>query len=255
MSYKRPLSNILSALFDKYHIFGILRGIVTYKNPLKSLYSYIFMRPIKVDQIEVKFKGNILFDVSSIDDLITIHEIFCRKDYVAPNDAKVIVDFGSNIGISSIFFHKCAPKAKIFLFEPDQRNLVILKKNLSRFNFKFELNEIAVTSNIDGFVQFGILDSGRYGGVGLDTGNLIEVPAKSASSVLNEIISQHGEIDVLKIDVENLESEILESLDASILSKIKLMFIEFPKNVRPQIDGFDMTYIGQVCCYNRKILQ
>ena len=254
MSYKRPLSNILSALFDINHIFGILRAIFIYKNPLKSLHSYIFMSPVKVNQIGVKFKGNIIFDISSIDDLITIHEIFCRRDYEAPNDAEVIVDFGSNIGISSIFFHKCAPKAKIFLFEPDQRNLTVLRENLSRFNFDFELNEVAVTASTDGFVQFGIMDSGRYGGVGLDTGNIIEVPAKSASSILKEIISQYDEIDVLKIDVENLEGEILESLDTSILSKIKLMFIEFPKNVKPQINGFNMKSIGQVCCYKRKTL-
>lgn len=254
MTYKRPISNILSALVDKYHILGILRGIYTYSAPIKYLYSYIFMRPLKVDQVAVKYKKNLIFDTTSIDDLITIHEIFCRRDYNAPVDAKVIVDFGSNIGISAIFFHVSAPNAKIFLYEPDQRNLSVLKKNLDRLDFDYDLNEIAVTAEVDGFVSFGILDSGRYGGVGLNTGKTINVPARKASFILQEIIDKYGYIDVIKIDVENLESEILESLDASILSKIKLMFIEFPKNIRPQIDGFDMTYIGQVCCYKRKIL-
>lgn len=252
MTYKRSTLNILSALIDKYHILGILRGIYIYSKPIKSLYSYIFLRPIKVNKIGVKYKRKINFDVTSLDDLITIHEIFCRRDYYAPYDAKVIVDFGSNIGVSSIFFHISAPNAKIFLYEPDKRNISVMKKNLERFDFDYELNEIAVTPNTDGFVSFGISGSGRYGGVGLDTGNTIEVPARKASTILKEIIDKYGFIDVIKIDVENLENEILSSFEPLILSKIKIMFIEFPKNIRPEINGFSMTYIGQVCCYKNK---
>ena len=37
-------------------------------------------------------------------DIFTVHEIFGREDYAAGNDLRVVVDIGSNVGISALYF-------------------------------------------------------------------------------------------------------------------------------------------------------
>lgn len=251
MSYDRPLKNIFLAAFDRYHLLGILRAFAIYTSPLMSLFHYVTLRPLAQNIVSVRHKGKRLtFDVASVDDLITVHEIFCRRDYSVPASAKVIVDFGSNIGISGVYFALNAPAAHVYLHEPDSRNIKLLRRNIGLIEGHFVVNEVAVTSNVNGEVNFGIVESGRYGGVGLESDRSVVVQGKTATSILEEIIHVHGVIDVLKIDVENLESEILDSLSRDLLTKIKKIYIEFPIDVRPEIPGFKKTHIGQVCCYD-----
>jgi len=45
------------------------------------------------------------------------YEIFCRLDYLAKTDIKVVVDIGSNIGISALYFLSRNKQAKCYLFE------------------------------------------------------------------------------------------------------------------------------------------
>jgi hypothetical protein len=66
-----------------------------------------------------------------------INEIFVKKNYMfnSDNDAPVIIDCGANIGLSTIFFKQIYPKSKIFCFEPDPKIFVMLKHNLTQFNY------------------------------------------------------------------------------------------------------------------------
>lgn len=47
-----------------------------------------------------------------------------------------ILDGGANIGLSTIYFKKLFPDAKIVGFEPDPNIFKILKKNIGKFNFQ-----------------------------------------------------------------------------------------------------------------------
>jgi hypothetical protein len=57
----------------------------------------------------------------------------------------------------------------------------------------------------NGKVSFGIEETGRYGGVGLQTGNSITVDCVNSNEVVGDVVAKHGYIDVLKVDIETLE--------------------------------------------------
>jgi hypothetical protein len=65
--------------------------------------------------------------------LFLVNEIFLRRDYAfAPDrDAPVVIDCGSNIGISILFFKKLRPQAKIIGFEPDKKTFELLSRNVA----------------------------------------------------------------------------------------------------------------------------
>src|SRR5882757_6667268 len=47
-------------------------------------------------------------------DMITVNEIFCRDDYRVEAGAEVVVDIGSNIGISALYFLTRSPSARVW---------------------------------------------------------------------------------------------------------------------------------------------
>jgi len=54
--------------------------------------------------------------------MLTVNEIFCREDYYCNGSVNVVVDLGSNIGLSALYFLSRNDKAKVYLFEPDPKN-------------------------------------------------------------------------------------------------------------------------------------
>jgi FkbM family methyltransferase len=175
--------------------------------------------------------GPISLDVYSWHDTRTIHEIFLAGDYVTDKSAKVIVDYGSNIGISAAYFLSRRKDSFAYLFEPVPLNAERLTKNLKGFEGQYRLEKVAVAPN-DGMVRFGVEDTGRYGGINLETGKYLDVQARDSNAILSGVIKEHGVIDILKIDVETMEYALVGNLTDQIASKIKLLFVEarFPTN-------------------------
>ena len=69
--------------------------------------------------------------------LISINELFINEFYKfrANKDCPKIIDCGSYIGTSILFFKVNYPNAVITGFEPDEKNYSILKSNLDNWNF------------------------------------------------------------------------------------------------------------------------
>ena len=158
-------------------------------------------------------------------DLLTVNEIFFRRDYAIRGDERVIVDFGSNIGISALYFLTNAPQARLFLFEPVPFNVERLRVQLQGFDDRYVMHEFAV-GTADGEVSFGLEETGRYGGIGKPVGRQVSVPCRQAAAVLAGIVEEHGRIDVLKIDVEGYERAIIESLPPDLLERIDRIYAE-----------------------------
>jgi FkbM family methyltransferase len=112
-----------------------------------------------------------------------------------------VVDFGSNIGISALYFVPQQPGTYVYCYEPLPRNIERLRKRLAHYQGQYERAEIAVGES-DGTVRFGWEPTGRYGGVGRDTGRSIDVQWRDSDTILNEIVAKHGHIDLLKADIE-----------------------------------------------------
>lgn len=222
----REIGTVLGAAFQKKNYVAAMNMLAVYEHPVAMSFRYLSGRGQYPMAVKVKtLRGPIDLMTYSHHDLLTINEIFCRHDYPVDAADRVVVDFGSNIGISAAYFLSNSQVEMAYLFEPLSRNVSRLRSNLSFCADRYSLEESAV-GPADGMVEFGWEESGRYGGVGNKTGNYIQVACRDSNKVLDEIISRHGHIDILKIDIENMEQQVLERIPQDLAKKIKKIYAE-----------------------------
>jgi FkbM family methyltransferase len=183
-------------------------------------------------------------------DLLTLNEIFCRRDYDSPGDAEVVADFGSNIGISALYFLTRNPSAHAYLFEPVPMNIERLRTNLAGFEGRYTLFPLAVGTT-EGTVPFGCEPTGRYGGIGLQRETQITVQCRPANAVIDEILARHGRIDVLKVDIESLEREITFGLGERA-RRIRTIFVENRFDANPLEATHSYRQYGSVAQFRRR---
>jgi FkbM family methyltransferase len=158
-------------------------------------------------------------------DLSTMNEVFCRLDYRADERLGTVVDVGSNIGISALYFLTRNHSSRCYLFEPDPRNVERLKANLAGYEDRYVLDASAVgTSN--GRVSFGIESTGRYGGIDVSAEETITVDCREINEVLEEVLAREELIDVLKVDTEGLEIDTVGAIRPDLLDRIKTIYFE-----------------------------
>lgn len=248
----RQLGTIVKAPFEKRHRTAAINMLRRYPHSIDLFKRYLFMRGEYPATIPVNTpSGQISLNVYSHHDILTINEIFCRMDYLADSSDKVIVDFGSNIGISAAYFLTTSPQSNVYLFEPLSLNIERLRKNLERFKDRCILSEVAVGLT-NGEVQFGWEESGRYGGVGMATGNYISVKCIDSNQVLEEILNKHGCIDLLKIDIETLEKAVTNRIPVELAAKIKKIYVEYTFTANPLERTHSFTQYGAVAQFIRK---
>jgi FkbM family methyltransferase len=132
------------------------------------------------------------------------------------NEAPLIIDCGSNIGLSVCYFKKKFPKSRIIAFEPDPKIFKTLTQNTKEFDKKnLKLLNLAVW-NRDSTLSF--CQNGADGGTLSKEGNIV-VNTVNLSDYLNQ------KIDFLKIDIEGAESVVLPSIESK-LHNVKNLFLE-----------------------------
>ena len=151
-----------------------------------------------------------------------LKELFIENTYKFNTDKQSpkIIDCGSNVGLSIIYFKRLFPNAKITGFEPDKNLFNILKQNLKTFGYSdVELiNKAVYTKN--GTIKF--LASGNVGGRICDeeSKDTTELDTARLQDFLNE------EIDFLKIDIEGAEYDVIMDCKTQ-LKNVKNLFIEY----------------------------
>jgi len=167
---------------------------------------------------------NLLGGITLADSLSFVagyEEIFKRENYkvdFATNEP-FIIDCGSNIGLSIIYFKTHYPNAKIIGFEPDPKIFSILKKNTSKFQDIVLYNK--AVSKEKGKLNF--VSEGGFSGRLNDAAagnNVISVETEPLSPLLNR------KIDLLKIDIEGAEYEVLQEIQPH-LKMVDKLFIEY----------------------------
>ena len=160
-------------------------------------------------------------------------EIFDREIYKIRSTAMAprILDCGANVGVSSLYFRKQFPGARITAFEPDPKIFSYLRDNLAQAGFSdVELIEKGVW-NSEGTLRFHSegADAGRINNA--SQAAYIEIHTVRLLDYLIE------DIDLLKIDIEGAEDEVLADISPS-LSRVKNIFIEYHSfEGRPQTLG------------------
>ncbi len=190
--------------------------------------------------------GVIATTVYSHHDVITVNEVFCRGDYRPPPSARMIVDVGSNIGISALYFLTRSPAVRVECFEPDPRNAERLRENLAAHEGRFRLQEEAVGDR-DGMLRFGRESTGRYGAIGRRSDDEIEVRCRHVNAVLGELLEREPRIDFLKIDTEGIERETVAAIDRELLERIGAICLETREPLNPWPERCAMSFAAETC--------
>lgn len=158
----------------------------------------------------------------------SFREIFEEEVYkfTATSTSPLILDCGSNIGLSIIYFKKHYPDARIISFEPDKKIFQLLKENISQFGEQSNIelrNEAVWTDN----AVLSFQSTGSMGGSiqkeSSGKENIIQVEAVRLKDFLNT------KVDFLKIDIEGPEIEVLSDC-SSVLHNVENIFVEYHCN-------------------------
>ncbi len=222
----RDIGQMLLAPFQARHYRALLqmRRVCPdfsdcFRRYLTNAGSYPYSIRLKTPQ------GIITPTLYSYHDMLTVNEVFCREDYRVSSEIHCVVDIGANIGLSALYFLTRNPNVRLHLFEPVAENCEKLRRNLNVFDARYHLYPEAVGTE-DGMITFGVEPTGRYGGIGRETGSVRQLPCRTINSVLAEILTDEETIDVLKIDTEGSEAATVRAIAPEFLPRIKLILYE-----------------------------
>jgi FkbM family methyltransferase len=146
-----------------------------------------------------------------------IHRIY-HFDAARPDP--LIIDGGSNVGMSILYFKRAYPQARIIGFEPDPAIYSMLQDNLKRNALRDVTIVNAGLGTRSGSTAF--LADGRDGGQFGEGENSITVQVVTLSDYLAE------PVDFLKLNIEGEELPVLLEAEASgSLANIREMVLEY----------------------------
>ena len=157
-----------------------------------------------------------------------VEEIFVSGQYVLEGAAvpERIVDGGSNIGLSVLFFRWRYPNARIDAFEADPETAMILRRNIEANHIEGVTVHALALSDRDGTATFERGDGGPGSLVsrlaeGQDRTGSMAVPTAKLSTFVDSTV------DLLKLDVEGAEAACLHELQAAgRLDLVRRMIVE-----------------------------
>jgi FkbM family methyltransferase len=156
--------------------------------------------------------------------LISINELFINEFYKfkPKTDHPRVIDCGSYIGTSILYFKVNYPNAIVTGFEPDETNFSIIKSNLEAWNFSDTVvknGAIWINNDSISFNSKGSMAS-RIDQTINETDHKITVKCFRLKDMLNE------EIDFLKIDIEGAEYAVLKDCDEKLVN-VRNLFVEY----------------------------
>ncbi len=226
---KRNLKTFLQRIFKIENYYALINFFKVHKNPIKSILIEIFSTGKYPNKLFFKtpigLKSAMIY---SANDFSTFNLIFCRKDYLISNKDRIILDIGSNIGLSTLYWVTRNKKNIVYCYEPSLQNFKRLKKNLQQFKSRVVLNREAISNkNYKSFLK--IEDSGVYNSLSLNVKKISKLePCKvrDINSCLNKIISKHKRIDMIKVDNEGEEVRTISRIDKKYWKYINCLNID-----------------------------
>lgn len=193
---------------------------------------------------KLRWRGHDVFYRAGTSDSLAIYQVLLRKrrkaEYYVPSALKpqVILDIGSNIGASILFFHKQFPSAKILGFEPHPETFRILQLNVGRipsvsvFNYGLGGSDARVSVPCDG-IDFSAF-AAKMGSPSTPVASaMTDCEIKHAGAALHALgIST---VDLIKIDCEGAEYDILRALPEEMLRRCQWIVGEIHDS-----SGFDL---------------
>ena len=221
---KRNIFEALKQIFSVNIANTFIRFFIVHENPINAMINELFSlgKYPKFIRVMKKYKIRLF----SLDDFSTFNLIFCRQDYYKPKDIKTVIDIGSNIGLSSLYWLIDNPNCKIYSFEPSSKNFIRQKFNLKKFKKNIIFKKIGV-SNKNEISKLYISKSGVNDSINkIKNAKYEKMKLININSILDKILIKSNSIDVLKIDVEGMEKNIIKSIKKKYFNKIRVINIE-----------------------------
>ena len=177
-----------------------------------SVARYLAWRVLSVpDSLVVTLKtgDHLMIRRPPTNDLSVAHEVFVQEVYrprpaQLRDEVRLVVDVGSNVGYSVVYFARLFPQARIIAIEPNLTNVKALRRNveLNGLQDKVSIRNVAAGTS-DGTIN--LVDRGAASFTTADT------DARGVKVAVVDIFKQlDGEpIDLLKIDCEGAEYPII----------------------------------------------
>ena len=155
--------------------------------------------------------------------LHTYKDIFENEIYKfsAANDRPIIIDCGSNIGISVLYYKFLYPNAEVIAYEPDKKNFQLLLKNIADNQLQQVTSHESAIWIENGDISFisNATEGSSIGNVGK---NVVMVPSVRLADLLNK----YDKVDFLKLDIEGAEDKVVADC-GPLLSKVANLFLEY----------------------------
>jgi FkbM family methyltransferase len=167
--------------------------------------------------------GDFVLDVpDSASFLSQVREIFYEREYdfITKSKKPVILDVGSNIGMSCLFFSKIYPDSLIYSYEADPFIFEFLKNNIKNNNiYNVELNNVAAW-----YEESELFFDSK----GTDAGHVSKDKGKLKVKAVDFCQQMHrfDTISLLKIDIEGSETSVFPHI-ASQLHKVDNLILEY----------------------------
>lgn len=165
-----------------------------------------------------------------------------------------VIDIGAHIGYyTSLFAKLVGPNGRVYAFEADPDNFMLLQKNTSRYK---NVNQIPLAvSNHGGFIKFYKIknSTGCHSVTPSDNAEEISVPAV----MLDDYISQKKiKIDAIKIDIEGGEPLAFMGMKKlfSLANSLSII-MEFSPKALKSADIDPLEFLQQIKNYGFNILQ
>jgi FkbM family methyltransferase len=164
-----------------------------------------------------------------------LEEVFVDEAYGSdlPAQALAIVDLGSHVGLSALYFAALYPGARVLAVEPNPTLLGRLRRNLARVE-RATVAPVAAADR-DGQGRLRVV-SGSWSGRLEDTAGF-RVPTVTLGTLLRR--HHFDSVDVLKFDIEGAEFRALQGAD---LSAVKALVGELHPSDADQLH----TFVGEL---------
>lgn len=174
-----------------------------------------------------------------------LETLFFQREYAVNLDSapSLILDCGSNIGMSILFFHKAFPEAKIVGFEPDPTAFQYLKTNIinNQLSDKVTIHSVALC-DYQGTADF-FVDPDVEGSLFMSSHSerlsmhKISVPCEKLSDYITEPVG------LLKLDIEGSEMQVLRDLvDTKKINLVSHLLIEYHHHIRQEEDNISELF-------------
>jgi FkbM family methyltransferase len=210
---------------------------------IKMIFVYVFgikmlgMKPISESAVGFKFN---FYSYKVF--LGLFEEIFIYKTYYFPADSKSprIIDCGSNIGVSLLYFKMLYPEAEITAFEADRDAFAMLQKNVTDNRIKkVKLINKALYGIKNKKMKFYASDSEAGNPVNGIYKRQDEFRFREPYFVLSDTLSGYilKKVDFLKMDIEGAEYQVLKEVSSKgKLKYLQQSVIEYHHHIMPGED-------------------